>query len=102
VDFADDGVAGDADLGGDLTAGQAGNDEASELFDALRSPGGSGHGTASRLRRPVLGRRQGESRAQQAPRDGKVPQMRKFGARRQPCEPKAQPMAPRSPSRIRP
>jgi hypothetical protein len=93
VDFADDGVAGDADLGGDLTAGQAGNDEASELFDALRSPGGTGHGTASRLRRPVLGRRQSESRAQPAPRGRQNPKAQ-IGA------PTAR-IAPRSPSRIR-
>jgi len=57
VDFADHGVAGDADLGGDLTAGQAADDEVSELLDALRSPGFDAHQTASRLRRPVLGRR---------------------------------------------
>jgi hypothetical protein len=38
MDFADDGVAGDADLGGDLTAGQARADKVAELRDALRIP----------------------------------------------------------------
>ena len=37
--FADDGIAADADLGGDLTAGQAGDDKAAELLNALRIPG---------------------------------------------------------------
>src|SRR5580700_9726509 len=74
VDFADDGVPGHADLGGDLTAGQAGADTVPELLDALRCPGFDAHKKAPRLRRPVLGRRQGESCAQPAPRDGKVPQ----------------------------
>jgi hypothetical protein len=76
VNLADHGVAGDADLGGDLTAGQTGNDKASELRDALRSPGFSSHGTASRTRRPDLGRRQGESRAQLAPRERQSPNAR--------------------------
>jgi hypothetical protein len=39
VDFADDGVAGNADLGGDLAAAQAGADKVAELLDALRIPG---------------------------------------------------------------
>jgi len=38
VDFADHGVAGDADFGGDLAAGQPGADKAFELVDALRCP----------------------------------------------------------------
>jgi hypothetical protein len=68
VDFADDGISGDADLGGDLTAAHSGDDEALQLFDALGRPGFNAHGkTASRLLRPVLGRRQGERRAQRAP-----------------------------------
>src|SRR5580704_5064705 len=57
VDFADDGVAGNADLGGDLTAGQAGADAVPELLDALRSPSLDTHVSMlierpSRLRRP--------------------------------------------------
>jgi hypothetical protein len=39
VDFADDGVAGNADLGGDLTTTQARTDKVAELLDALRIPG---------------------------------------------------------------
>jgi hypothetical protein len=38
VDFADDGVPADADLGGDLAAGQPGDDTMAELLDALRGP----------------------------------------------------------------
>src|SRR5580693_1296233 len=45
VNLADDGVAGDADLGGDLTAGQAGADAVPELLDALRSPSLDAHGS---------------------------------------------------------
>jgi hypothetical protein len=43
MNFADHCVAADADLGGDLTASQAGNDTMAELLDALRSPGNSRH-----------------------------------------------------------
>jgi hypothetical protein len=43
VDFADDGITGDADLGRDLTAAQAGADEALQLFDALGRPGIDAH-----------------------------------------------------------
>src|SRR5205085_12130035 len=39
VDLADDGVAGDADLVGDLAAGQSRIDIASKLLDPLLRPG---------------------------------------------------------------
>src|SRR5580704_9395336 len=38
VKFADDGITGDADLSGDLTARQAAGGKVAELLDALRSP----------------------------------------------------------------
>jgi hypothetical protein len=40
MDLADDGVAGNADLGGDLAAGQTGGDAVAQLFDPLRGPRG--------------------------------------------------------------
>ena len=40
MDLADDGVTGDADLGGDLAAGQTGGDAVAQLFDPLRGPRG--------------------------------------------------------------
>ena len=39
MDFSDHRVAADADLGGDLAAGQSGDDTMAELLDALRGPG---------------------------------------------------------------
>jgi hypothetical protein len=63
MDFADDCVPADADLGGDLAAGQAGDDTVAELLDALRGPGGNTHDQAPFFVRPDLGRQQGESRA---------------------------------------
>jgi hypothetical protein len=47
MDFADNGIATDADFGGDLAARQSGDDTVSELFDKLRSPGRAGHDVAS-------------------------------------------------------
>jgi len=47
MNFADDGVTGDPDLGGDLTASQASDDKVSQLLDALRIPGCARHDTAS-------------------------------------------------------
>ena len=47
MNFADDGVTADADLGGDLTARQTRDDKVSELLDALRIPGCARHDTAS-------------------------------------------------------
>jgi hypothetical protein len=35
MDFADDGVTGDADFGGNLAAGQTGGDTIAQLFDPL-------------------------------------------------------------------
>jgi len=43
VNFADDGVAADADLGGDLAAAQTCSDVGSELFDPFWGPGCGGH-----------------------------------------------------------
>jgi hypothetical protein len=51
VDFADDGVPGDADLGGDLTAGQTGDDTVPELLDTLRSPSLDAH-SSMLIKRP--------------------------------------------------
>jgi len=56
MDFADHGVTADADLGGDLTAGQAGDDKVAKLLDPLRIPGCDRYDTASSAPRPVLGR----------------------------------------------
>jgi hypothetical protein len=63
VNFADDGVAADADLGGDLAAAQTCRDAGSELFDPLWGPSCDGHNGLV-APRPVLGRRGGEDRAQ--------------------------------------
>jgi hypothetical protein len=60
MDFADDGVAADANFGSDLAAGQPGDDAVAELLDALRSPGSNTHDQAPFFGRPVLGRWQGE------------------------------------------
>ncbi|MGB6798421.1 MAG: hypothetical protein WBE48_18135, partial [Xanthobacteraceae bacterium] len=43
MNFADDSVAADADLGGDLAAGQTCSDVGSELFDPFWGPGCGGH-----------------------------------------------------------
>jgi len=52
MNFADDGVPADADLGGDLAAGQSGHDAAFELLDPFLGPGVDAHRTASQLPRP--------------------------------------------------
>jgi hypothetical protein len=44
MNFADDGVSTNADFGGDLTAGQSGDDAAFELLDPLWGPGFDAHG----------------------------------------------------------
>ena len=46
MDFADDGIAGDADLVGDLTAGQSRIDKSSELLNPLLGPGCDDHDMA--------------------------------------------------------
>ena len=83
VDFADDGVTGDADFGGDLTACEPCHDAVSELFDALRSPGCKsscvGPFDAAACSEPPTGRR---PRAKPAPARAAQPQKREFGARR--------------------
>lgn len=63
VNFADDGVSADPDLGSDRAAGQSGDDAVAELLDALRGPGSNTHDQAPFFVRPVLGRQQGEGRA---------------------------------------
>jgi len=70
VDFADHRVTTDPDLGGDLAARQACDDEISQLFDPLRGPGLDAHGTASRMPRPVLGRRRVKAARNRAPAAG--------------------------------
>ena len=94
VDLADDGIAGDADLGGDLAAGKSGKDKVAELRDALRSPGFDAHdGNGLVKARPV----------------SEPPNKTKAARNRRPenwhvreaqnrCTPPR--MAPRSPSRI--
>jgi hypothetical protein len=47
MNFADDGVTGYPDLGGDLTARQARDHKAAKLLDTLRIPGCARHDTAS-------------------------------------------------------
>jgi hypothetical protein len=69
VDFADDGVTGDADVGCDLTAAQPGDNEALQLLDAFSRPGVDAHekrplAIAAARSGPLS---QGEGRAQRAP-----------------------------------
>ena len=60
MDLADDGIAGDADFGGDLAARQTVDDAGAELFDALRRPGSDsgtmGHVSGLANAAAVLGR----------------------------------------------
>jgi len=73
MNFADDGVSADADLGGDLAASQSGDDAALELLDPLRGPSFNAHNNGLAIAAAVLGRRQGMAARNRQPRDGKVP-----------------------------
>ena len=78
IHLADDGIAADADLGGDLAAGEPGSDAALELLDALGGPGravprsafwamlsrpGSGAMVCFRILAPMLAPRSGWRRS---------------------------------------
>ena len=59
MDLADDGVTGDADLSGDLAAGQTGGDAVAELFDPLGGPRGVSRGVSWGVSRQISRRMRG-------------------------------------------
>jgi hypothetical protein len=98
MNFADDSIARDADLGGDLTAGQACVDIISELIDTLRRPSFQGHRTASSMRRPDLHRGQGKgSRSPDGIHAKRLP-ARRFSVRL-PCGRRFKPVERKKPRR---